>query len=143
MFTKRFFISWLTASALMFFISYVWHGIFLTDYSRLSYPKEIFLIFAAFVYLIIGFVVSKAIDSKTLETHFKRKPILRGLISGSVCGLAFFLIATVIGVSFSTALNVKNLLLDVTWQMVEQAIGGIVVGIVHIFVFDPSAQYED
>ncbi|MGQ0829191.1 MAG: hypothetical protein ACT4ON_12455 [Bacteroidota bacterium] len=143
MLTKRFLISWLAASAIMFFISYAWHGVFLTDYSRLSYPQEIFLIIAAIVYLILGFVVAKAIDAKLLEGHFKRKPVMKGAFSGAVCGFVFFLIATVVGVSFSTTSNVQHLLLDVTWQVIEQAIGGITVGIVHILVYDPRVSFED
>lgn len=143
MLTKRFFISWLTASAVMFLLSYVWHGVFLTDYSRLSYPKELFLIFAAIVYLIIGFIVAKAIDFQYLLDNFKHKPILRGVLSGATCGFIFFLMATVVGVSFSTGSNIENLLLDVCWQVTEQAVGGIVVGLVHIFAYDGSVSFED
>lgn len=143
MLSKRFLISWLASSVIMFILFYVWHGLFLTDFARLSYPKEIFLIFSVFVYLIIGFIVSKAIDNKILEKNFLRKPLLRGLISGAVCGFAFFLMATVVGVSFSAGSRIQNLLLDVSWQVIEQAIGGLVVGIVHVFVFDPTAVFGD
>ena len=143
MLTKRFFISWLVASAVMFMLSYLWHGIILNDYSRLSYPTQLFLIFSSIVYLIIGFVVAKAIDIQFLETYFKRKPILRGALCGAACGLLFFLMATVIGVSFSTGANVKNLLFDVTWQILEQSIGGVMVGLVHIFVYDSNVSFED
>jgi hypothetical protein len=135
---KRFYISWIISSLVMFLLSYAWHGIFLTDFSRLTYPKEIFFLAAAFVYMIIGFVVAKAINVSFLEERFKRKPMLRGIIAGAVCGFAFFLIATVVGVSFSTGSKLENILLDVSWQVVEQALGGLVVGVVHIFVFDPS-----
>jgi H+/Cl- antiporter ClcA len=143
MLTKRFFISWIASSIVMFLLSYVWHGIFLTDFSRLSYPKEIFLIIACLVYLIIGFVVAKAIDVKFLEKYFKRKPIIKGAIAGAAIGFALFLISTVVGVSFSTGSKLENLLLDVSWQVIEQALGGAVVGIAHIFVFDSSAIIED
>lgn len=127
----------------MFLLSYVWHGIFLTDFSRLSYPKGLFLIFASFVYLIIGFVVAKAIDFKLIEKYFKRRPILKGALAGAALGFIFFLISTVVGVSFSTGSKLENLLLDASWQTIEQAIGGAVVGIVHIFVYDSSAIIED
>lgn len=143
MLSKRFLISWLASSVVMFILFYVWHGLFLTDFARLSYPKEIFLIFSSLVYLIIGFVVSKAIDAKLLENVFKRNSLLKGLISGAVCGFAFFLMATVVGVSFSAGSRIQNLLLDVSWQVIEQAIGGLVVGIVHIFVFDPTTIFGD
>lgn len=88
-------------------------------------------------------MVAKAIDVKLFEKSFKRKPIVRGAISGAVCGLMFFLIATVVGVSFSTGSKMENLLLDVSWQIVEQSIGGVVVGIAHFFVFDSSMISED
>ncbi len=143
MLTKRFVISWISSSIVMFMLSYAWHGIFLTDFSRLSYPKELFLIFASLVYLIIGFVVAKAIDVKLLEKYFKRKPILKGATAGAALGFAFFLVSTVVGVSFSTGSKLENLLLDVCWQITEQCIGGIIVGVVHIFVFDSSAIIED
>jgi H+/Cl- antiporter ClcA len=141
--TKRFFISWLASSLVMFALSYVWHGMVLTDFSRLSYSKHLFLLFAALVYLMIGFVVAKSIEFKMLEKQFKRKPVIRGIISGAICGIAFFLIATVVGVSFSTGSKLENMLLDVTWQTIEQTIGGAVVGLAHIFVFDPIAHQED
>jgi H+/Cl- antiporter ClcA len=143
MISKRFFISCIASSLVMFLLSYVWHGVILTDFSRLSYSKHLFLFFAAIVYLIIGFVVTKSIDFKILEKNFKRKPVIRGAISGAICGVAFFLIATVVGVSFSTGSKLENMLLDVTWQTIEQMIGGVVVGLTHIFVYDPSVHLED
>ena len=143
MLTKRFLISWIASSIVMFGISYIWHGIFLTDFSRLSYPKEIFLFFAVFVYLVIGFVSAKAIDIKLLESRFKRKPILKGLISGACLGFTLFVMTYVIGVSFSTGSKIENLLLDGIWQTIEQGVGGVVVGLAHFFVFDSSAIIED
>jgi H+/Cl- antiporter ClcA len=143
MINKRFFISCVASSLAMFLLSYVWHGLILTDFSRLSYSRHLFLFFAALVYIMIGFVVTKAIDIKILEKNFKRKPIVRGLISGAMCGVAFFLVATVVGVSFSTGSKLENMLLDVTWQTIEQSLGGVVVGLVHIFVYDPSAHLEE
>lgn len=143
MLTKRFFISWIASSIVMFALSYAWHGIFLTDFSRLSYPKEIFLVFAAFVYLIIGFVVAKVIDARTLEKYFKRKPLVKGLVAGGIIGFALFMISTVVGISFSTGSKLENLLLDVSWQVIEQGMGGLVVGIAHFFVYDSSSVIED
>ncbi len=127
----------------MFALSYIWHGIFLTDFSRLSYPKEIFLVFAAFVYLIIGFIVAKAIDAKPLEKYFKRKPLIKGLVAGGIIGFALFMISTVVGISFSTGSKLENLLLDVSWQVIEQGLGGVVVGIAHFFVYDSGSVIED
>ncbi len=143
MLSKRFLISWLASSIAMFVLSYIWHGVFLTDFSRLSYPKEIFLIFAVFVYLIIGFLSAKAIEIQLLENKFKRKPLIKGLVSGACLGFILFIMTSVIGVSFSTGSKLENLLLDGCWQTVEQGIGGLIVGIAHYFVYDESTLAED
>ncbi len=143
MFTKRFNISWIGSSLVMFALSYIWHGLFLTDFSRLSYPKELFLVFASFVYLIIGFIMAKAIDVKFLENHFKRKPIIKGAVAGAALGFTLFIISTVVGVSFSTGSKLENLLLDVCWQVIEQSFGGVAVGLAHFFIFDPTSIIED
>jgi len=93
--------------------------------------------------MIIGFVVSKSIDSRILEKYFKRKPLIRGAIAGALCGIALFMIATVVGISFSTGSRIENMLLDISWQIVEQTIGGIVVGLTHVFIYDAASHAED
>ena len=127
----------------MYLLSYLWHGVFLTDYEKLNYPKELFLVFAIVVYLIIGFIVAKAVDISILIKYFKRKPLIRGIIAGSLCGLVLFLMITVIGVSFSAGSNLENILFDLIWQVIEQMTGGIVVGIIHHLIFDPRVIFED
>lgn len=136
MFTKRFLISWIVSALVMFGASYVWHGIILTDFSRLSYPKEIFLVAASLVYLLIGFLLNKAYEAPYLE-KYKTKPVAKGAIVGSAVGFMCFLVSMVVGISFSTGLNLENLVLDISWQMIEQCIGGCVIGLVHIFVHAP------
>jgi hypothetical protein len=141
--TKRFFISWITSSISMFLLSYMWHGIFLTDFSRLSYPKGLFLSFAIIVYLILGAIIAKAIDIKLLDYYFRHKPAIRGLIVVGVLGFVCFSISSVVGVSFSNVASLENLLLDVCWQVIEQSVGGMVVGIVHILVLEQGPIHED
>lgn len=130
---KRFFISWIITSLVMFGLFYAWHGLFLNDFSRLSYPTEIFMVFAAFTYLIIGFVVVKVFEAKFFfEKLFYRKLFLKGIVKGALCGFIFFMIATVIGVSFNTGTGIKNLLLDLGWQIIEQGIGGFTISITYV-----------
>jgi hypothetical protein len=142
MLTKRFLLSWIISSIIMFLAFYAWHGLFLTDFERLNYSKEVFLVVSSVVYLIIGLVLNKAYDIKALE-RFDRKPILRGLVVGAALGFALFLVTMVMGVSFGGSRTLANLLIDVSWQTVEQAIGGAVVGIVHIFVYEPMPFREE
>jgi hypothetical protein len=87
--------------------------------------------------------MAKAIDVKILENRFRRKPIIKGAVTGVAIGFTLFIISTVVGVSFSTGSKLENLFLDVCWQMIEQSFGGITVGIAHFFIFDPSSIIED
>lgn len=133
--SKRFFISWIASSVTMFTVSYVWHGIVLTDFSRLSYPKEIFLVVAAAVYFIIGLLLNKAFEVKQLN-RLERKPLARGAAAGAMVGFFLFLIAMVMGVSFGGTRTLVNLMIDVCWQVVEQTLGGIAIGVAHLLVFE-------
>jgi hypothetical protein len=131
--TRRFFISWILASVVMFILSYTWHGIILNDFARLNYPKTIFLCFTAFAYIVVGLVVVKMVDMEFFKAFFRHRQLLKGIVMGMFCGAVFFLIATVIGVRFNSGSVVKNLVFDLVWQMIEQGIGGGVVALVHVF----------
>lgn len=126
----------------MFGASYLWHGVILTDFERMAYPKGIFLSVAALVYLLISFVVNKAYEMKFLSDRFPKMILVKGLIAGAICGALMFMVTMVVGVSFSNTLTIGNILLDLSWQMVEQSIGGAAIGGVHFFVYDDRV-FED
>ena len=119
----------------MFSLSYLWHGIFLNDLARLSYPKEIFLAGAIVTYLILGFLVTKIYQMK-YPKQISRRPVIRGLIAGALLGIAVYIVALVVGVSFSSGLEPKYILFDMMWQTAEQTFGGISVGIIYIWIYD-------
>lgn len=133
--TKRFFISWILSALTMFGLSYVWHGVLLNDLERLSYPKEIFLTGSVITYLILGFLVTK-IFLMEFPRQFERKPLVRGITSGALLGIATYVVALVIGVSFSNELTVRYILFDLAWQTVEQTFGGITVAFVYIYIYE-------
>jgi hypothetical protein len=122
----------------MFLAFYAWHGLFLTDFQFLPYPKEIFLVVASVVYLVIGFGMNIAYEVRRLD-KFNRQPIARGAIAGAVLGVLLFLLTMITGVSFGGSRTLENLAIDLGWQTVEQCIGGVVVGVCHILVFDEAA----
>jgi len=133
--TKRFFLSWILSSLAMFGLSYLWHGIFLNDLERLSYPKEIFLTGSVITYLILGFLLTRIYLMKFPKTIAK-KPLIRGIISGAFLGVATYIVTLVVGVSFSTELTPKYILFDMMWQAIEQTVGGIVVAFVYISIYE-------
>ena len=65
-----------------------------------------------------------------------RKPLLKGLLSGALLGIATYIVSMVIGVSFNSELKVEYILFDLLWQMAEQTVGGITAGIVYIWVYE-------
>ncbi|MCK6641431.1 MAG: hypothetical protein L6Q81_15220 [Bacteroidia bacterium] len=132
---KRFMIGWILSALTMFALSYVWHGVILNDYEILSYPFQIYLISAAVVYLVVGFLLTRIFIAEFLD-RVSQKAIPRGLAAGSALGIIVYMVALVVGVTFNAGLDIKFLLLDVAWQITEQAIGGIIVGLVYIFVFE-------
>ncbi|MBI4946317.1 MAG: hypothetical protein HY840_07945 [Bacteroidetes bacterium] len=133
--TTRFLLSWILSALVMFSLSYLWHGVFLNDLQRLSYPKGIFLTGCIITYLILGFLVTK-IYLMNYPKSIARKPLVRGLIAGSVLGVCTYIVSLVVGVSFNYTLTLGNILFDLLWQTVEQTFGGVVVAFVYIWIYE-------
>lgn len=133
MFSTRFLISWIISSIVMFSASYGWHGLFLTDFSKLTIPKGIFFTAASVVYLIIGFVLNKIYEISFFSA-IQLRPILRASLRGIYMGISIYLITIVTGFSFINV-NSQNILLDFSWQAFEQGLGGLSVGLIHHFYF--------
>ena len=64
---KRFMFGWILSSLAMFGLSYVWHGVVLNDYAILTYPFQIYLISAAVVYLVSGFLLTRIFIAEFLD----------------------------------------------------------------------------
>ncbi len=119
----------------MFGVSYLWHGVFLNDLTRLSYPKEIFLTGSVITYLILGFLLTNIFHMQ-FPKNISKRPIVRGIISGLMLGIATYIVTLVIGVNFSSALTTVNILFDLSWQAFEQMLGGIVVALVYVSIYE-------
>lgn len=119
----------------MFSLSYLWHGIILNDLQRLTYPIEIFLTGAIISYLILGFLLTKIYLMK-FPNSIAKKPLLRGIISGALLGIATYVTAMVIGVSFNTQMKPEYILIDLLWQTIEQIFGGIAIAFIYIWIYE-------
>lgn len=131
--TKRFFISWILGAIVMFSLSYLWHGLFLNDFARLNYPKQVFFVIAIIVYLIISLGIVIVYSHPRLDI-FKKQPLRKGVLIGAGFGFALYMITLVIGVSFTRTMSLGNIMFDCGWQMLEQAVGGAVVGFASVLV---------
>ncbi len=128
-------LGWIFSSIVMFALSYLWHGVILNDYKLISYPIGIYLVSAGVVYLVIGFLLNRIFIAEFLD-RFSEKALPRGLLTGIGLGVIVYMVALVVGVTFTKSLDVKYMALDVVWQAIEQCVGGLVVGLVYMWVFE-------
>ncbi len=122
---KGFFLSWILTFVFLYGISYLWHGVLLNDLSRVNYSIHFFLLLLAIVYFVISFVLTFLIHF--LEQFGKNK-VRRGLMIGMPMGIFIYLITFVFGISFYSNPKLNHILFDLSWQVIEQALGGVVAG---------------
>lgn len=126
MLKKRFFISWGLSSVLMFGASLFWHGVLLNDLYFLTIPAELFYSLAILAYIVIGFALAFTYTYLSMGIGLK----LKGSFMGMALGFFIYLIAFVLGVSFKGN-DSGHVVIDFIWQMIEQGIGGSIVGSVY------------
>jgi hypothetical protein len=124
----------MAAAAVMFALSYFWHGYVLTDLDQISYPTPFFLALAGILYAVIALAMAFTFDA----LKFDDKIIIKGISFGVAIGFFLYLIAFVLGVSFK-ADGIEHIVIDFIWQMVETGSGGLIVGMVH-FHYERKAQ---
>ena len=128
--------SWILSTLIMFILSYTWHGLFLNDLKNLKYPLGIYLISATFVYLMIGFVLVKLFSSETM-VNLIRHFFLRGVAVGAASGLLLYMVALVLGVTFTKSITITSIIVDVPWQIFEQMVGGFIISTVYALIYEP------
>jgi len=131
---SRFFVSWILGSVLMYALFYMWHGIFLNDFKKITFPFSWLIIFTSIAYITISFVLYAVYESKPMKNVYNF--FLRGALSGVLVGFIIFVVSTVVTISISRNLSAQHLMLDCVWQMAEQSIGGLFLGVVKVFVID-------
>lgn len=132
---KRFFFSWIFSTLVMFGASYLWHGVFLNDLEKIKYPKEIYLTGSVITYLILGFLLTRIYGMKYPKSIASR-PVIRGIMAGAFLGFSAYVVSLVLGVSFTYQLTLDYILFDLLWQISEQILGGITVGLVYIAIYE-------
>lgn len=142
MFNGRFFTGWLLSAMLMYVAFYIFHGLLTNDLLKLSMPKPVFLLVAAFVYLAVGFIMSALFKSVTLKKHI-RAPFKRALLIGVSSALFLYAVAFVVGVSFSYQITMLNALVDISWQLAEQNLGAFVVCIANTLFYHEEEAHTN
>ncbi len=117
---RQFILMIVVCAALMYLMSYLWHGLFLNDYSTV-------------VYLVISLVLNilyRYLNIRQMST--------RGLFIGASVGFFIYLIAFVMGVSFGHS-AASHIVVDFLWQMIEQGVGGASLGLMY-GLYDDAAR---
>jgi len=120
----------LISAAIMFGLSYVWHGVLLNDYVNIRIPMWLYFLLSSIVYVLIALVIS-ILFRFTYIPDAKH----RGLLIGASLGFFIYMIAFVLGVSFSQS-SVSHIAVDFVWQMIEQGVGGVSVGLCYRLISD-------
>lgn len=114
----------------MYLLSWLWHGMALTDLSEMTIPKPLYFTLAGLVYLILGFGLTFAVHTAIEHEWISLKrafPFTSALL-GAVVGFVVYLVIFVLGMSFVKT-GMVHVLVDVLWQMLEQGVGGLCVSL--------------
>lgn len=123
----------------MYVSFYVWHGLFLTDLSQIKFSKPVFFILVGLVYLVIAYVLYRVYELKVFDKYISSS-LLRGVVAGFILGFILFALVAVLGISFTKHINTTYLIADCFWQIVEQIIGGVIIGFGKIFIYEPQKE---
>ncbi len=125
---------WLLSAAVMFGLSYVWHGLVLSDLQELKIPQPLYHVLAAVIYLVLGLAITIATHKAVQYEWISLKgafPVMVMLLAAAI-GFFVFLLIFVLGMSF-TKPGMMHVVVDILWQMFEQGIGGLAVSLGMIY----------
>ncbi|MCT4581913.1 MAG: hypothetical protein N4A35_10880 [Flavobacteriales bacterium] len=114
-------------ASFMLLLFYIWHGVVLNDLSFLQYDQNIFIGLLSLVYLSIAFALSFVIAVYNPEQN----RFFKHLSIGVFMGFLIYLIVFVLGISFNGG-GIEHIVLDLSWQMLEQMLGSGVVSIYYL-----------
>lgn len=123
---KRFFIAWGLSVFVMICLSFLWHGLLLNDLIHIPQPHFLFYSLGLLAYSVIGFTLTFVYVYLSMGIGIRMK----GGLMGTALGFFIYLIAFVFGLSFKGT-GTEHVVVDFIWQMIEQGIGGGVVGFVY------------
>ncbi|HQV40234.1 MAG: hypothetical protein IPO60_02165 [Flavobacteriales bacterium] len=118
------------SATVMYGISYVWHGLALTDISELKIDLSTYLVLSGLAYLVIGLglVTLMHIGIGREWISLKSGFPLKCMIAGACAGVVIYLVIFMSGLSFASH-GLQHVVVDALWQVFEQAIGGLMVSL--------------
>jgi len=124
----------------MFLVSWLWHGLALTDLQEIPIPLPLYFSLAAFVYLVLALGMTFGMHIAVQHEWISLKqgfPLSAALI-GAALGFFVYLIIFILGMSFAKS-GMVHVVVDVLWQMLEQGLGGLSVSLG--IIYDMHQRY--
>ncbi|MBL7953881.1 MAG: hypothetical protein JNJ91_02500 [Flavobacteriales bacterium] len=124
----------------MFLISWLWHGLALTDLEEISIPLTLYFSLAAVVYIVLGLGMTFFIHTAILHEWISLKKAFpfTSMLMGAAIGFFVYLVIFILGMSFTKG-GMVHVIADVLWQMVEQGVGGLMVSLG--IIYDMHKRY--
>ncbi len=112
-------------------LSYMWHGVMLSDLQELRIPLMLYHVLAGLVYLVLGLVITIGVHKAVQYEWISLKrgfPFMASLLAAAI-GFFVYLVIFVLGMSFASDHGMMHVVVDVLWQMFEQGVGGLAVSL--------------
>ncbi|MBS1569553.1 MAG: hypothetical protein JST45_08930 [Bacteroidetes bacterium] len=118
------------SAVVMFGISALWHGWALTDLSELKVNLSTYLLLSGSAYLIIALGLVLLVRLCIIREWISLKWGFpwKGMAIGAVSGILVYLVILLSGLSFANH-GFQHVVVDLLWQVVEQAVGGLMVSL--------------
>ena len=130
-FRRYIILPWLLSSVAMGALSYMWHGVMLSDLQELRIPLMLYHVLAGLVYLVLGLVITIGVHKAVQYEWISLKrgfPFMASMLAAAV-GFFVYLLIFVLGMSFASDHGMMHVVVDVLWQMFEQGVGGLAVSL--------------
>lgn len=114
----------------MFGLSFLWHGLALTDLKELHIGLWAYCVLSGIAYLLLGILLLMLIRYGLFREWINMKQGFpwTGMLVGAVVGLAVYGVILLSGLSFADH-GMQHVMADALWQMFEQAVGGLMVAL--------------
>ena len=125
---RRIILPWLLSAVVMYALSFLWHGVALTDLQELRIPLPLYLSLSGLVYAVLGLAITIGVHQCIMHDWISLKsgfPFMSMLL-GAAVGFVVYLLVFILGMSFASR-QVVHIVVDILWQMLEQGLGGLMV----------------
>lgn len=115
----------------MYLASYIWHSVVLNDLVELGKSNVEYLLLTAIGYIFLAvlltFLGRYLMDQGLIDKQ--DPPISRAMLMGLLVGVALGVALHALSLPYRGRFDSVHMIVDLTWQIVEQGIGGMFAGV--------------